>query len=108
MAFFCFILALLTRLSHQSETLGASRVYLNCLKVSKVIGKTRPYDLYILICRDVNSSIHFITSNTALGESLSLNHTIIAGVSLTLTPAFSKFNRSEIAKIKLSQPARRT
>ena len=49
-----------------------------------------------------------ITAKTALGNNLSLNHTILAGTSLTFTPAFSKFNRSEIAKIKLLHSARRT
>lgn len=52
--------------------------------------------------------LYSITSNTDFGNNLSLNHTTKAGTSLTLTPAFSKFNRSEIAKIKLLHSDRRT
>lgn len=48
------------------------------------------------------------SSNTALGNNLSLNQTILAGISFTFIPALSKFRRSEIAKIKCSQSARRT
>ena len=44
------------------------------------------------------------TSRTDFGNNLSLNQTTFAGTSFTLTPAFSKFSRSEIAKIKLSHP----
>ncbi len=51
---------------------------------------------------------HSKTARTDLGNSLSLNQIILAGTSSNLTPAFSKFKRSEIAKIKLSHPARRT
>ena len=40
------------------------------------------------------------TSRTDLGSNLSLNQTTFAGTSFIFTPAFSKFSRSEIAKIK--------
>ncbi|NEQ33954.1 MAG: DUF790 family protein, partial [Leptolyngbya sp. SIO4C5] len=45
---------------------------------------------------------------TALGCSLSLNQTILAGVWLSLIPALSKFSRSETAKIKSLHPDGRT
>jgi hypothetical protein len=58
-----------------------------------------PFLGYVISCK---------TSKTALGDNLSLNQIIGVGTSLILTPAFSKFNLSEMANIKLSDRARRT
>jgi hypothetical protein len=45
-----------------------------------------------------------ITSNTALGNNLSLNQITSQGKLLAFNPALSKFNLSEIAKIRFLQP----
>lgn len=45
-----------------------------------------------------------MTSNTDLGNSLSLNQITWQGRLLAFSPALSRFNLSEIAKIKLVQP----
>ena len=45
-----------------------------------------------------------ITSNTDLGNSLSLNQITSHGRLLAFNPALSRFNRSEMAKIKFLQP----
>lgn len=51
---------------------------------------------YIIYCLN-----YCKTSKTALADNLSLNQISLLGNSVKLTPAFSKFNRSETAKIKL-------
>jgi hypothetical protein len=48
------------------------------------------------------------TSSTALGRSRSLNHTMRAGTSRSVTPARSRLRRSEMARIRSLRPARRT
>ncbi|GET36530.1 hypothetical protein MiSe_12810 [Microseira wollei NIES-4236] len=59
--------------SHEWETLGAARVYFKCFFFPKLIGKTRPYNPYMLMCSIIKGNRYYLTSANLLEGRLSMN-----------------------------------
>lgn len=82
------------------------------MKVRFLLDENLAPRLKVVLCLNPQIDMHPTyaskTASTAFGCNLSLNQTIRAGTSFNFTPAFSRFNLSEIANIKLLHAERRT